>query len=174
MSKGRGRGKGSRRQNAVQGGNGAQGRPLASTAPVIAKSVEGEIAILGAELAKARDAGDSAAICRFAETLANIKAKATAMSCQMDATLRKILSAGGSLPMTVAPSSHGGAPLVAVSDTVGKDEDMADEGHEEDAGTPGCDDGDDVPADSEDGHTADDGDPGSDAPNSGEDTDADV
>ncbi len=89
--------------------NAAAQPPAATTAPILAQAVAEEIQILQEELTKAREAGDAAAICRFAETIANVKAKSMAMSCQMDATLRKILTAGvtPSVPMPPQPAPNG-------------------------------------------------------------------
>lgn len=123
MSKVKTRGKGSKRQK--------NNKTMGSTASMLAQAVSAEIHTLEEELTKARETGDSAAICRYAETIANIKAKSVAMAFQMDATLRKILSA--KTPAQMPAGMGGKAPLTAVSDTLEPAEDTVEEAPEEDA-----------------------------------------
>jgi len=151
-------------------GDGSQTVP--SSAPVIGKSVEAEIRVLETELAKARENGDASAVCRYAETLANIKAKSAAMSCQMDATLRKIFMAG--VPLPIQPGGGSVTPIAAASDQMGADHEIADEGHDEGHGEPD-DDGDD--SDSDDGsEDLTEGDSGADGdhPDEGDEDDGEV
>ena len=133
MSKAKARGKGSKRQknNKGRSAKAKPNLPMGSTAPVLAQGVAAEIGILEEELAKAREAGDSAAVCRYTETIANIKSKSIAMAFQMDATLRKILL--GKMPAQMPPGMGGKVPLAAVSDTQDTSDDIAEEVHEEDA-----------------------------------------
>jgi len=167
MSQAKTRGKGSKRQknNKGRGVKVQQPQAMGSTAPMLAQAVSAEILILEEELAKVRETGDSAAICRYTETIANIKAKSVAMAFQMDATLRKILSA--KMPAQMPAGMGGKVPLAAVSDTLESAEEIVEEAPEEDASESEDEEG-DPEGEGEDGDLSEgESDAGGDAPNSG-------